>query len=166
MVFGLVWGVALAVVPAVFAFDDPFTLSPFLVSAFVCSALAGVVGALVAAAWASRRMVRGGGSGMLASVFAGVVHGLGFSVAASVSIWICLAVNISGFSTATPGNIFNLFGNPGIFEMRGIAARAIFVYTLAVGMVLSPVSGALVLRAVRMEGRIIGHKMNTGKGNI
>lgn len=143
IVFGVVWGLVLAALPAVFAFDDPFTLSPFLVSAFLCSALAGVAGALLAGRWVSGR------SGVFAALVAGVLHGVVSSLLASISIWICLAVNISGFSTATPGNVFNLAANPGIFEMSGIAAQAIFVYSLAVGLFLSPLSGGFVLRMMR-----------------
>ncbi|CAN5438182.1 MAG: hypothetical protein M3494_14815 [Actinomycetota bacterium] len=158
IVFGVVWGLVLAALPAVFAFDDPFTLSPFLVSAFVCSALAGVVGATLAGRWVSGR------SGMLASLFAGILHGVVFSVFASLTIWICLAVNISGFSTATPGNIFNLVSNPGIFAMSGVAAWAIFVYSLAAGMVLSLISGSFILRAG--GGGVAGYNLRSGKGSI
>ncbi len=167
IVFGVAWGLFLAALPAVFAFGDPFTLSPFLVSAFLCSILAGVAGALLAWRWVSGRSgkVR---PGMLAALFAGVSHGVVFGVLASVSIWICLAVNISGFSTATPGNIFNLVENPGIFAMSGIAARANFVYALACGMVFSPISGSLILRAVRADGggNVAGYNVGSGKGNI
>lgn len=167
IVFGVVWGLFLAALPAVFAFDDPFTLSPFLVSAFVCSILAGVAGALLAGRWISGRSgkVR---PGMLAALFAGVLHGVVFGVLAAISIWLCLAVNISGFSTATPGSIFNLVENPGIFEMSGIAARAIFVYALVAGMVLSPISGSVILRAVRVDGggSVAGHNVGSKKGNI
>lgn len=147
--FGLLWGLALAALPAAFAFDDPFTVSPFLVSAFVASALSGAAGALLAGRWASSRASRRGRSGIVVALSAGALHGLFFCVLASLSIWVCLAVNISGFSTATPGNILNLVSNPGIFEMSGIAARAIFAYSLAVGLLLSPVSGSLLLRVAR-----------------
>lgn len=159
IVFGVVWGFALAALPAFFAFDDPFTLSPFLVSAFVCSMLAGVAGALFAGKWVSGR------TGLFAGVFAGILHGVVFSVAVSVGVWICLAVNISGFSTAAPGNIFNLVGNPGIFEMSGIAAWAIFLYTLAAGVVLSPISGGVILRMSRSSVREAG-VVNAGKGSV
>lgn len=157
--FGAVWGLVLAALPAVFAFDDPFSLSPFLVSAFVCSTLAGIVGALLAGRWVSGR------SGVFAALMAGVSHGVVFSVLASLSIWVCLAVNISGFSVATPGNVFNLVSSPGIFAMSGVAARAIFLYALVVGIVLSPVSGGFVLRMVRGRG-VAGYSLSSGKGSI
>lgn len=133
IVFGALWGMVLAALPAGFAFDDLFTVSPFLVSAFVCSILAG--------RWFSGRSgkVR---AGVLAALFAGVSHGVVFAVLASVSIWLCLAVNISGFSTATPGDIFNLVENPGIFAMSGIAARADGGWSVA------------------------GYNVESGKGNI
>ncbi len=146
IVFGLLWGLALAGFPVVFAFDGPFTLRPFLISAFGCSALAGAAGAFLAGRWASDRA--GERPGTCAALSAGVLHGVVFSVLASLSIWVCLAVNISGFSAAS-GNILNLVGSPGIFEMSGVAAGAIFAYSLAVGLPLSPLSGILLLRAAR-----------------
>ncbi len=148
---GLLWGLALAVFPAALAFDDPFILSPFLVSAFACSALSGAAGALLAGRWASGPLSRGKRSGVLPTVSAGVLHGVVFCVLASISIWLFLAINISGFSAATPGAVFNLVRSPEIFEMSAIAAQAIFAYSLVIGLLLSPISGSLILRASRME---------------
>lgn len=150
---GLLWGLALAVFPAALAFDDPFTLSPFLVSAFACSALSGAAGAFLAGKWASGSGVlsRGERPGVLLTLSAGALQGMVFCVLVSVSVWVFLAINISGFSTATPGAVFNLLRNPGIFEMSGIAARAIFAYSLVSGLLLSPVTGSLLLRAIRTK---------------
>lgn len=150
-VFGLLWGLALASFPAVFAFNDPFTLSPFLVAAFSCSALSGAAGMLLAGRWASGsgEMSRSGRPGVLITVSAGVLQGVVSCVLATLSIWFFLAVNISGFSAARPGAISNLVTSPGIFEMSGIAAQAIFVYSLVAGLLLSPVSGSLLLWMAR-----------------
>jgi hypothetical protein len=144
VVFGLVWGLALAAFPAVFAFDDPFTVSPFLVAAFLCAALAGAAGALTGGKWL---LGRSKGSGAFTVLFAGILHGTVCGILASLSIWVCLAVNISGFSAATPGDISNLLRDPGIFFVSGVAALAVLLYSLVAGVLLSPVAGFAILRA-------------------
>ncbi|MGH3086148.1 MAG: hypothetical protein ACRDSJ_02370, partial [Rubrobacteraceae bacterium] len=130
--FGLLWGLVLAVFPAMVAFDDPFSLSPFLVSAFASSALSGAAGALLAGRWASGAdsLSRDKRPGVLLTVSAGALQGLVFCVLVSVSVWVLLAINISGFSVGTPGGVLNLLRNPAIFEMSGIAARAVFAYSI------------------------------------
>lgn len=149
---GLLWGAALAVFPAFFAFDDPFTLSPFLVCALLCSALAGIFAALSAGRWTLGRVARDGRTGFFVPALSGTIHGVLFGLLVSFSVWVCLAVNISGFSTATPGNISNLVTEPGIFLVSGVAAGAVLAYALAAGLLLSPLTGAVILRAARIGG--------------
>ncbi|CAA9452006.1 MAG: hypothetical protein AVDCRST_MAG78-3518 [uncultured Rubrobacteraceae bacterium] len=147
LLLGALWGLVLAALPAVLAFDDRFVLSPFLVAAFVCAGLSGAVGALVAgrgaAATSSTRR------GLLAVSGVGALQGLVSGTLAALSIWLALAVTISGFSAGSPGEILDLLRRPEIFVESAIAAIAILVYTLTVGTLLSPVVGAVLCRLVR-----------------
>ena len=92
---GVLWGLVLAALPAVLAFDR-FALSPFLVAAFVCAGLSGAAGAVVAGRRAMD-LVRGR-RGLLAVSGIGAVQGLVSGVLAAFSIWLALSVTISGFS--------------------------------------------------------------------
>lgn len=147
LLFGALWGLVLAVLPAVLAFDDRFVLSPFLVAAFVCAGLSGSVGALVAgcrvAATGSTRQ------GLLAVSSVGALQGLVSGTLAALSIWLALAITISGFSAGSPSEILDLLRRPEIFIESSIAAIAVFAYTLIVGTLLSPVVGAVLCRLVR-----------------
>ena len=147
LLLGALWGLVLAVLPALLAFDDRFVLSSFLVVAFVCASLSGAVGALVAgrraAAPSSTRQ------GLLAISSVGALQGLVSGTLAALSIWLALAITISGFSAGSPGEILDLLRRPEIFVESAIAAIAVFAYTLVVGMLLSPVVGAVLCRLVR-----------------
>lgn len=70
---------------------------------------------------------------------------------AAVTIWLALTVTISGFSIVSPSEILALFSRPEIFIEGAIAAIAVFVYTAAVGTVLSPVVGVAIRRIARPE---------------
>ena len=146
LLLGALWGLVLAVLPAVLAFDDRFVLSPFLVAAFVCAGLSGAVGALVAGRWAATGSTR---RGLLAVSSVGALQGLVSGTLAALSIWLALAITISGFSAGSPGEILDLLRRPEIFIESSIAAIAVFAYTLIVGTLLSPVVGAVLCRLVR-----------------
>ena len=146
LLLGALWGLVLAALPAVLAFDDRFVLSPFLVAAFVCAGLSGAVGALIAGRRAATSSTR---RGLLAVSGVGALQGLVSGTLAALSIWLALAVTISGFSTGSPGEILDLLRRPEIFVESAIAAIAILVYTLTVGTLLSPVVGAVLCRLVR-----------------
>ena len=146
LLLGALWGLVLALLPAVLAFDDRFVLSPFLVAAFVCAGLSGAVGALVAGRRAANGSTR---RGLLAVSGVGALQGLVSGTLAALSIWLALTVTISGFSAGSPGEILDLLRRPEIFVESAIAAIAIFAYTLIVGMLLSPVVGAVLCRLVR-----------------
>ena len=145
LLLGALWGLTLAVLPAVLAFDDRFVLSSFLVAAFMCASLSGSVGALVA----GRRAAGSTRRGFLAVSSVGALQGLVSGALAALSIWLALAITISGFSVGSPGEILDLLWRPEIFVESAIAAVAVFAYTLIVGTLLSPVVGAVLCRLIR-----------------
>ena len=147
LTLGALWGLLLAIFPAVLAFDR-FALSPFLISAFVCAGVSGAIGMLLAGRRAAATLA---GRGLLPAVRIGVLHGLVSAALAAVTIWLALTVTISGFSIVSPAEILALFSRPAIFIEGAIAAIAVFVYTAAVGTVLSPVVGAAIRRIARPE---------------
>lgn len=131
LALGALWGLVLAALPA----------------ALSCASLSGAIGALVAghravAVTFARR-------GLLAISGVGALQGLVSGTFAALSIWLALATTISGFSAGSPLKILNLLWRPEIFVESAIAA--VFVYTVAVGMLLTPVVGAAVYRLLREE---------------
>lgn len=140
LLLGALWGIVLAAVPAALAFDG-FSVSPFLISAFVCVALSGAAGALVAG-----RRAADLGRGMLG---VGVLQGLVTALLAAPSVWVALTATMAGFSTASPLEILNLFTDPEIFLQSALAALAVFVYFGAVGLVAAPLTGTVIVRVVR-----------------
>ncbi len=143
---GALWGLLLAALPAVLAFDDRFVLSPFLVAAFACAGLSSAVGALVAGRRAAASSAR---RGLLAVCGVGVLQCSVSGTLAALSIWLALAITISGFSVGSPGEILDLLWRPEIFVESAIAAVAVLAYALIVGTLLSPVVGAVLCRLVR-----------------
>lgn len=143
---GALWGIVLAALPAVLAFDR-FALSPFLVAAFVCAGLSGAAGAVVAGRRAMGLV--SGSRGLLAVFGIGALQGLVSGVLAAFSIWLALSITISGFSVGSPGEIFDLLRRPEIFVESAVAATAILFYAVVVGALLSPVVGAVICRLVR-----------------
>ncbi|MBA4115422.1 MAG: hypothetical protein H0X71_03085 [Rubrobacter sp.] len=142
---GALWGLVLAALPAVLAFDR-FALSPFLVAALACAGLSGAVGAVVAG---RRAMGLPESRGLLAVSSVGAVQGLVSGVLAAFSIWLALSITISGFSVGSPGEILDLLRRPEIFIEGAVAAIAILLYTVVAGTLLSPVVGAVICRLVR-----------------
>jgi hypothetical protein len=147
LALGALWGLLLAIFPAVLAFDR-FALSPFLISALICAGFSGAVSMLFtglrAAATPARR-------GLFAAVRIGVLQGLISAVLAALTIWLALTITISGFSVESPSEILDLYRQPAIFIEGAIAAIAVLVYTVAVGTLFSPVIGATIQRIVRPE---------------
>ena len=119
LALGALWGLVLAALPA----------------ALSCASLSGAIGALVAGHRAvavpfARRC-------LLAVSGVGELQGLVYGTFAALSIWLALATTISGFSAGSPLKILNLLWRLEIFVESAIAAVAVFVYTVAVGMLLS-----------------------------
>ncbi len=66
---------------------------------------------------------------------------------AALSIWLMMAVNMSGFSEENLGEllkILNIFREPAIWLESLIVAQAVFVYAVTVGLLLSPISGTAI----------------------
>ncbi|MGI9048389.1 MAG: hypothetical protein ACR2GU_03260 [Rubrobacteraceae bacterium] len=150
---GALWGFALAVVSSALAFGDPFSLSPFLVSAYLCAALSSAAGAWVAGDLARRTRRRETRLGrFFATLLVGIVQALVAAPLAALSIWGALTINISGFSVENleeVSKVLDIFRDPLLFAQGLVAAEAILAYSLLVGLLLSPVVGATVNRLTR-----------------
>jgi hypothetical protein len=142
--FGGAWGFVLAAVPSLVAFDDPFTVSPFLVAAHVCAAASGAAGFWIA----GRRAVDSGSSGGAGKALGtGAFQAIVASPVAALSIWLMMAINMSGFSVENAGEVMKfarIFGEPGIWLESSIVALAVFAYAVVVGLLLSPISGITI----------------------
>ena len=116
----VLWGLVLAALPA----------------ALSCASLSGAIGALVAEPRAvaisfARR-------GLLAISGVGALQGLVSGTFAALSIWLALATTIFEFSAGSSLKILSLLWRPEIFVES--ATAAVFVYTVAVDILLSPSS--------------------------
>lgn len=147
---GALWGLLLALLPAVLAFDG-FSLSPFLLAALFLSALSGAVGALVAGRRAARR-TEGAERSWSAASGIGALQGIVAATLAALSIWLALTVTMTGFSPDAPGRILGIFTYPGIFLQSALAAIVVFGYAVSLGLLLSPLVGLVILRLVREDG--------------
>lgn len=140
----------MAAVPSLAAFDDPFTVSPFLVAAHLCAGASGAVGFWLA----GRRAVAsethasdGWARDVLRVIGTGAFQAIVAAPLAALSIWLMMAVNMSGFSEENLGellNILNIFREPAIWLESSIVALAVFVYAVVVGLLLSPISGIAI----------------------
>ncbi len=144
LVLGALWGLLLAAVPALFM-TNPYRLSGLLVASLGCAALSGCVGTLAA----GRRAARSGGrSGPLDGVGTGASQGfVGGGVAAPL-LWGIMAVSISGFTLRNPVELSVLM-EPNVFLGSFLVALSVFLYAFVGGVVLGPIFGTLVNRAVR-----------------
>ena len=140
LALGALWGVLLAAVPALVMTSR---ISGFLVAALLCAVLSGCVGALAAGRRASRRKES---SGVLAGFGTGFFQGLVGGAFAAFLIWALMALTLSGFSLE-PSRLMS----PRAFLGSFFVALSVFVYVVAGGLLLGPVFGTLVNRAVRPE---------------
>ena len=147
LLLGVLWGLGLAVVPAL-VMTDPYQLTGLLVAALVCAALSGAVGTLAAGLRAVRK---GGRSGFLAGIGTGVFQGLVSGGAAALLFWALMALTISGFTLRNPVEISVLM-SPRVFLGSFFVALSAFLYAFAGGLLLGPVFGKLINRAVRARG--------------
>lgn len=144
---GAVWGFVMAAIPSLAAFDDPFTISPFLIAAHLCAAASGAFGFWMAGRGTSGldRSARGDTvRGALRVVGAGASQALVAATLAAFSIWLMMAINMSGFSEDSPGGLLNIFREPSIWVESLIVAQAVFAYAVVVGLLLSPISGTAI----------------------
>ncbi len=160
LALGVLWGLLLAAVPAL-VMTDPYRLTGFLIAALVCAALSGCVGTLVA----GRRAARSGRrSGVLSGAGLGVVQGLAGGLVAALLFWVLMAVTTSGFTLQDPVELSALM-RPQVFLGSFFVALSAFVYTLVGGLVLGPVFGKLIDRAVRSGKKDAGDEAG-GKENL
>ncbi len=160
LALGVLWGLLLAAVPAL-VMTDPYRLTGFLIVALVCAALSGSVGTLVAgrrAAKSGRRSGALGGSGL------GMLQGLAGGLVAALLLWVLMAVTTSGFTLQDPVELSALM-RPRVFLGSFFVALSTFVYALAGGLLLGPVFGKLIDRAVRSGGKDAGDDAG-GKENL
>lgn len=150
ILLGSLWGFVLVLVPAIVAFEDPFTLSPFLISALLCAALSGAAGTVFAGRMATRLPLDEGGlRTSLLTLRVGASQGFVTGLLAALSIWLAMTINMSGFSVARPAQLFNLVENPALFQQSFIVAYAVFVYSVIAGLLLAPVAGMLISKLSR-----------------
>ncbi len=143
LALGVLWGLLLAAVPAL-VMTDPYRLTGFLVAALICAALSGCVGTLVA----GRRAVRRGGRpGMLGGVGIGAVQGLSGGLVSALLFWALMAITTSGFTLQNSADVTTLM-RPSVFLGSFFVALSTFLYVLVCGLVLGPIFGKLIDRAV------------------
>src|SRR5919112_1976169 len=132
LVLGTLWGLPLAVVPALLM-TNPYRLSGLLVASLVCAVLSGCVGTLAA----GRRAARSGGrSGLLAGVGTGASQGLVGGGVAALLVWGIMAVSISGFTLRNPVELSVLM-EPDVFLGSFFVALSVFLYAFVGGAVLA-----------------------------
>src|SRR5215210_9064786 len=144
LVIGVLWGLLLASVPAL-VMTSPYRLTGFLVAGLVCAALSGCIGTLAAGRRAAKSAER---SGFLAGVGTGAFQGFVGGVIVALLLWALMAVTISGFTLRNPVELSVLM-SPRVFMGSFFVALSAFVYTFVGGLLLGPLFGTLVNRAVR-----------------
>ncbi len=152
---GALWGLVNAVIPAEVAFRGPLILSPFLISAFLVAALSAAAGALFAGWTVSKRRSGHGQEGwvrwLVFGTSTGVLQAVATGVLATLFVWLVITVTMTGFSVVTPGEILKLVRTPEIFLQGWIVGRAVLIYSLVVGLALSPLTGVFIYWLVRRE---------------
>ncbi len=154
LALGVLWGLLLAAVPALLM-TSPYQLTGFLVAGLVCAALSGTIGTLVAGRRAAKKV--GGRSGLLAGIGTGALQGLAGGVVAALLIWALMAITLSGFTLRNPVELSVLM-SPRIFLGSFFVALSTFAYALVGGVLLGPIFGTLVNRAVRAGRDVPGKK--------
>ena len=134
----------LAAVPAL-VMTNPYRLTGFLIAGLVCAALSGCIGTLAA----GRRAAKSAGrSGFLAGAGTGAFQGFVGGVTVALLLWALMAMTISGFTLRNPVELSVLM-SPRVFMGSFFVALSAFVYTFVGGLLLGPLFGTLVNRAVR-----------------
>jgi len=150
LVLGLLWGLSLAVVPAL-VIARPYRLTGFLVAALVCATLSGCIGTLVAGRRAARRARPEGTkrSKVLAGIGTGALQELVGGGVAALLFWVLMAITASGFTLRNPVDLSVLM-SPRVFMGSFFVALSALLYALVCGLLLGPIFGTLVNRAVRV----------------
>ena len=149
LLLGAVWGLALAVVPAI-VMTDLYELTGFLVVASLCAAVSGVAGTLVAGGRSNRKGTRGAAAsrGLWNRSRAAGREGRSCGALVPVSDG---ALTIPGFALRGPVELPVLM-SPRIFPGSSFVALSAFAYTLVGGLLLlGPLFGPLAERAASKE---------------
>ncbi len=153
LALGVFWGLLLAAVPALLM-TNPYQLTGLLIAGLACAALSGWVGTLAA----GRRAAKDAGrSGLLARAKIESLQGLVGGGVAALLIWTLMAVTISSFTLRNPVELSVLI-SPRVFTGSLFVALSASVYTLLDGILLSPLFGTLVNRAIRAGRGAAGGK--------
>ena len=147
LLLGALWGLTLASLPAL-VMAGPGRVGGFLLAALLFATLSGAAGTAVAGRRVER--VSGGAfarSPLVSGVKTGAVQGLVGGAVAALLFWALMAVTISGFSPGGPVEPSVLM-SPRVFLGSFFVALSVFLYTLVGGLVLGPLFGPLVRRAV------------------
>jgi len=150
LVLGVLWGLSLAALPAL-VMTSPYRLTGFLVAALICAALSGWIGPLGAGQRAARSARPEGTrrSEVLAGVGTGALQGLVGGGVAALLFWALMAVTASGFTLRNPVELSVLM-SPRVFMGSFFVALSALLYAFVGGLLLGPVFGTLVNRAVRV----------------
>src|SRR5215210_5667531 len=95
-------------------------------------------------------------TGFLAGIGTGAFQGFVGGVVAALLLWVLMALTISGFTLRNPVELSVLM-SPRVFMGSFFVALSAFVYTFLGGLLLGPLFGTLVNRAVR-AGKDAGEK--------
>jgi MFS family permease len=159
LALGTLWGLLLAVVPAL-VMTSPYRLTGMLVGALFCAVLSGCIGTLVAGRRAARSIEKEARpeeghkrSKVLARVRIGASQGLVGGGIAALLFWVLMALTASGFTLLNPVEISALM-SPRVFVGSFLVALSVFAYALVGGLLLGPVFGMLVNRIVRTDKEV------------
>ncbi len=151
LALGVLWGLLLSVVP-VLVMTSPYRLTGFLVAALICAALSGCIGTLAAGRRAARSAPTEGTrrSEVLAGLRTGASQGLVGGGVAALLFWVLIAVTASGFTLLDPVEL-SVLTSPRVFIGSFFVALSVLLYAFLGGLLLGPIFGTLVNRAVRAD---------------
>ena len=159
LALGVIWGLLLAVVPALMMME-PYQLTGLLVAALFCAALSGCIGTLAAGRRAARNAARSTDTdrpGVLFGVGLGALQGLVGGGVAALLFWALMALTTSGFSLQNPVDVSTLM-RPQVFLGSFFVALSVFLYAFVGGLLLGPLFGTLINRTVKDAGSNGGGK--------
>ncbi len=151
LALGVLWGLLLSVVP-VLVMTTPYQLTGLLVAALICAALSGCIGTLAAGQRAARSAPTEGTrrSEVLAGLRTGASQGLVGGGVAALLFWVLIAVTASGFTLLDPVEL-SVLTSPRVFIGSFFVALSVLLYAFLGGLLLGPIFGTLVNRAVRAD---------------
>jgi hypothetical protein len=147
LILGSLWGLLLAIPAVLVMADRPSGLA---VVSVLFAVVSGAVGTLLAG---RRAASRGDGKqpAIVAALGTGLFQGLFGGVVVAALFWVLMTIIITGFSVGRPVPI-STFTEPGVLLGSFFVALSAFAYAVAGGVLLGPLSGALVNRISRTGG--------------